>query len=78
MATQTNLEALIEAAKRLSTEERKQLVEALHPRSESPQPRRITELRGLGKDLWQGIDPQDYLNAERDSWDNGRRLSRAS
>ena len=70
MAMQTNLEALIEAAKHLSDEERKKLVEALHPCSESPQPRHITEMRGLGKDLWQGIDPQDYLNAERDSWDN--------
>jgi tripartite-type tricarboxylate transporter receptor subunit TctC len=70
MAMQTNLEALIEVAKHLSDEERKKLVEALHPRSESPQPRHIAEMRGLGKDLWQGIDPQDYLNAERDSWDN--------
>jgi hypothetical protein len=69
MAMQTNLEALIEAAKHLSDEERKKLVEALHPVS-VPQPRHITEMRGLGKDLWQGIDPQDYLNAERDSWDN--------
>jgi hypothetical protein len=70
MAMQTNLEALIEAAKHLSDEERKKLVEALHPCSDSPQPRHITEMRGLGKDLWQGIDPQDYLNAERDSSDN--------
>jgi hypothetical protein len=70
MAMQTNLEALIEAAKHLSAEEREKLVEALHPRSVSPQSRHITEMRGLGKDLWQGIDPQDYLNAERDSWDN--------
>lgn len=70
MAMQTNLEALIEAARHLSNEEQKKLVEALHPRSETPQPRHITEMRGLGKDLWQEIDPQDYLNAERDSWDN--------
>ena len=70
MAMQTNLEALIEAAKHLSDEEREKLVEALHARSASPHPRHITEMRGLGKDLWQGIDPQDYLNAERDSWDN--------
>ncbi len=70
MAMQTNLEALIEAAKHLSDEERKKLVEALHLCSDSPQPRHITEMRGLGKDLWQGIDPQDYLNSERDSWDN--------
>jgi hypothetical protein len=70
MAMQTNLEALIEAAKHLSDEERKKLVEALHPRSEASQLRHITEMRGLGKELWLGIDPQAYLNAERDSWDN--------
>lgn len=70
MAMQTNLEALIEAAKHLSEEERKKLVEALHPCSDSLPHRHITEMRGLGKELWQGIDPQDYLNAERDSWDN--------
>jgi hypothetical protein len=70
MAMQTNLEALIEAAKHLSSQERKKLMEVLLFRSDSPQPRHITELRGLGKELWQGIDAQDYLNAERDSWDN--------
>ena len=78
MAMQTNLEALIEAAKHLSDEERKKLVEALHPSSDAPQPRHITEMRGLGKDLWQELDAQDYLNAERDSWDNSRLSSRAS
>lgn len=51
---QTNLEALIEAAKHLSDEDRKKLVEALHPCSNSPQPRHPRD-RGLGKDLWQEI-----------------------
>jgi hypothetical protein len=36
MALQTNLEALIEAAKHLSDEERKKLIEALHPSSDTP------------------------------------------
>jgi hypothetical protein len=26
------------------------------------------ELEGLGKEIWQGIDAQDYVNQERDSW----------
>ncbi len=30
--------------------------------------RSIMELEGLGKDLWQGIDAQEYVNQERDSW----------
>ena len=29
----------------------------------------ILELRGMGKEVWQGIDVEAYLNAERDSWD---------
>lgn len=31
--------------------------------------RSIKELRGLGKEIWEGIDAQEYVNAERDSWD---------
>ena len=47
---QTNLEALIEAAKHLTKEERDKLVEALHPHPEASEPQhRITEMRGLGK-----------------------------
>ncbi|MFY7802404.1 MAG: hypothetical protein ACOVQ7_03160 [Limnoraphis robusta] len=30
--------------------------------------RSIMELEGLGKEIWQGIDAQDYVNQERDSW----------
>ena len=29
----------------------------------------ILELRGLGKDLWEGIDPAEYIEQERASWD---------
>ncbi len=28
----------------------------------------ITGLRGLGKEIWRGIDAQEYVNQERDSW----------
>ena len=30
--------------------------------------RSIMELEGLGKDIWQGIDAQKYVNLERQSW----------
>jgi hypothetical protein len=30
--------------------------------------RSIMELEGLGKEILQGIDAQDYVNQERDSW----------
>jgi hypothetical protein len=30
--------------------------------------RSILELQGLGKEIWKGIDAQEYINQERDSW----------
>ena len=30
--------------------------------------RSIMELEGLGKEVWQKIDAQEYINQERDSW----------
>jgi hypothetical protein len=38
-------------------------------RHEAPKPKRsIMELQGLGKEIWQGIDVQEYVDQERDSW----------
>jgi hypothetical protein len=31
----------------------------------------ILELQGLGKDIWQGIDAQEYVDRERASWNGG-------
>lgn len=28
----------------------------------------ILELQGLGKEIWQGIDAQEYVDSERASW----------
>jgi len=28
----------------------------------------ILELQGLGKDIWHGLDAQEYMNRERTSW----------
>ena len=30
--------------------------------------RHIQEMRGLGKVLWKGVDPEKYVNRERASW----------
>jgi hypothetical protein len=30
--------------------------------------RSLRELRGLGKDVWQGVDVDEYLRQERSSW----------
>ena len=69
MSMQTNVEALIEAAKRLTADDRERLVHALQ-QSDSVRQRRITEMRGLGKDLWRSVEAQEYVDAERDSWEN--------
>jgi hypothetical protein len=39
----------------------------LHRTTHKPK-RSIMELEGLGKEIWQGIDAQEYVNQERDSW----------
>ena len=31
--------------------------------------RSIRELRGLGKDVWNNLDAQEYVNQERSSWE---------
>ena len=63
----------------LSHEERKELLNLLvdtFVESGEPSPagkkRSLRELRGLGKDIWQGIDAQIYIDQQRDEWD--RRL----
>ena len=35
----------------------------------APPPRHsILELQGLGKELWEGVDAQEYIDRERASW----------
>jgi len=41
---------------------------------EENQPQRsIIELHGLGKEIWQGIDPKDYVTRLREEWDEPAR-----
>ena len=28
----------------------------------------VMELQGLGKEIWQGVDAQEYVDEERDAW----------
>jgi hypothetical protein len=59
---------LIQAASQLTPEERERLIRALAQPTLEPE-HEITELEGLGKEVWNNIDAQDYINAERDSWE---------
>jgi len=54
----------------LAREERKPLLEELKRTIDNDQKRprhKMTEFEGLGKEIWEGIDPQEYVNQERDS-----------
>ena len=33
-----------------------------------PQGRSILEMEGLGKEIWEGIDAQEYVDRERGPW----------
>ena len=66
---------IMQQAQTLSPQERKELVKLLVDSIEVRQagpPRRLSELRGLGKDIWQDIDAQAYVNQLRSEWDKPR------
>jgi len=44
------------------------LVAAVRQTMNGQRPHSILELRGLGKDTWNGIDAQAYVDQERNSW----------
>jgi hypothetical protein len=45
------------------------LVKIMHRNATSKPLRSILEFEGLGKEIWEGIDVQAYIDQERDSWD---------
>ncbi len=44
------------------------LLEADVSQSSPHPPRSILDLRGLGKECWEGIDPQHYVEELREEW----------
>jgi hypothetical protein len=71
MATQT-YESALQMAESLSPDEQRHLIEELTAHAgegaaSEPQ-HSIMELCGLGKEIWEGIDAQEYVNRERASW----------
>ncbi|MEG3844657.1 hypothetical protein [Microcoleus sp. herbarium14] len=64
--------ALLTQVLRLAPDEQLRLISELfaHIRQRmilSPK-RSILELEGLGEEIWHGIDAQEYVNQERNSW----------
>lgn len=76
MATMTAEEIYEQLVKRLPPEERLQLIEMVNKdllagTHDEPQKKRsLMELHGLGASIWQGIDPQDYVDHLRKEWDH--------
>jgi hypothetical protein len=68
---------VLEQARELSLEERKELARALVDLlTEVPLPRekrhRLREFRGVGAHLYDGTDAQEYVNQMRSGWDDRR------
>ena len=66
------IKEILEEAKKLTPLEREKLSVLLMSMIDAERPpaqRRLSELRGLGKDIWQGVDAQEYVDQLRDEWD---------
>ncbi len=64
---------ILNKAQHLTPDEQLQLLEdlaALIRQQGKTRPKHsILELKGLGKEIWKGIDVEKYINEERNSWD---------
>ena len=61
-----------EQIRELPTQARLQLLALIAQDLAAPppnRPSRLTDLKGLGKEIWQGIDAQEYINQLRREWD---------
>ena len=63
---------VLSAAQRLDPQDQLRLAEQLialaRQQLSGPAQYSILELEGLGKEIWEGIDAQEYVDRERDSW----------
>lgn len=71
-------ENVLQAVQKWSLDERKRLISAVvdtltiplePPAVEDDREYTLLDLEGLGKDLWEGIDAQQYVDALRSEWD---------
>ena len=72
--TLATYEQVLKMTRHLSLPEQMQLLEALtrmvrYQVESAPLPS-IMELEGLGAEIWQNIDAQEYVDQERASWDS--------
>jgi len=69
------LEGIMEEVRTLTIAERKRLISAIidtltEPSAVPQKKRSILEFEGVGAEMWQGIDAQEYVNKLRSEWDN--------
>lgn len=71
MATNPYDEILKRAQAELTQGEQQKLAETLsqYAGRKNGGAHQITDLRGLGKEVWKGVDADEYVDGERDSWD---------
>ena len=64
---------LLNQIQRLTLDEQFQLLEDLvalvRRQATTKQLHSIMELQGLGKEIWEGVDVDKYIEEERNSWD---------
>ncbi len=70
MSTDPYEDILNQAKGLLSPQQQQRLVEELaqHAARKNGESHSIMELKGLGKEIWKGIDADEYVAKERDSW----------
>ena len=67
-----NIQYMLPKLRRVEVDEVAQAdrpVDSDAPRQRSGPGVHITSLRGLGKEIWDGQDAQEYVDSERDSWE---------
>jgi hypothetical protein len=62
---------VLNQAQRFSTDEQFRLIEDLVVmlKKKSRRQHSISELEGLGKEVWEGVDVDEYIRQSRGSWD---------
>jgi hypothetical protein len=65
-------ESILHLADSLSRDEKLRLIRELATRTEegtsAEKERSVLELSGLGKEIWNQVDAQEYVSRERASW----------
>jgi plasmid stability protein len=56
-------------AKRQRRSVAQEVTQILSDALETPKPLSILELKGLGKEHWQGVDAETHIERERAAWD---------